>query len=208
MSQADGVIHVQVMKSADDPDPRIILYSEKAACVHCGISYPEFTPAAFSFNSPQGACPECDGLGTVSEFDPDAIIPDPGFSLRDGAVSLWANRNSIYFAEFLDAFTSHYNVDIYTPYEDLPESFKQVLLYGSGDERIPFYTDRGKRRHKFSKTFEGPHSRPETPVCGNQFLLFPGGNPAVHDLQALPGVRGRQAQSRQPRREGGGPGHP
>ena len=68
---------------------------------------------------------------------------------------MWANRNSIFFAEFLDALTRHYGVDIYTPYEQLPQAFKKVLLYGSGDEKILFYTDRGKRRRKISKQYEG-----------------------------------------------------
>lgn len=132
-----------------------ILFSEKAACVHCGISYPELTPASFSFNSPQGACPKCDGLGTTTEFDPDLIVSDPDLPIRQGALKPWANRNSVQFAEFLDALTSHYGVNIYTPYKNLPDEFKQVLLYGSGDTEIPFYMHRGTRRIDFTRPFEG-----------------------------------------------------
>ncbi len=132
-----------------------IRFSEKATCLRCGIGYPEFTPASFSFNSPQGACPRCDGLGTTTEFDPDLIVPNPELSLREGAVAIWANRSTMQFIEFLDALTSHYGVDIYTPYKDLPKHFKQVLMQGSGKDLIPFYFERGERRYTYKKPFEG-----------------------------------------------------
>ncbi|MFW6052563.1 MAG: excinuclease ABC subunit UvrA [Desulfosalsimonas sp.] len=152
LSYSEGFAEVE---SPDSNEPEPLLFSEKAACMHCGISYPELTPASFSFNSPQGACPECDGLGTAMEFDPALVIADPGLSLREGAVRPWANRNSVQFAEFLDALTCHYGVDIYTPYRDLPERFRSVLLYGSGDEEIPFSMSRGNRRVDFTRPFEG-----------------------------------------------------
>jgi len=149
MSQSDGLVTVDVLGM----EP--VLFSEKSACITCGISYPEFTPASFSFNSPQGACPKCDGLGSTTEFDPDLIIPNHELSLREGAVAPRANRNTVYFVEFLDALTSHYGVDIYTPYKDLPDHFKNVLLYGSGNERIRFYFERNNRRFTYQKLFEG-----------------------------------------------------
>jgi excinuclease ABC subunit A len=132
-----------------------LLFSEQSACTACGISYPEFTPASFSFNSPQGACPHCDGLGATTALDPDLIIPNPQLSLREGAVSVWAKRNSMHFVEFLDAITKHYGTDIYTPFKDLPEKFQQVILYGSGDTMISFYFERNHRRFTFQKPFEG-----------------------------------------------------
>ncbi|MGA9478727.1 MAG: excinuclease ABC subunit UvrA [Desulfobacterales bacterium] len=132
-----------------------IRFSEKATCLRCGIGYPEFTPASFSFNSPQGACPRCDGLGTTTEFDPVLIVPNPELSLREGAVAIWANRSTMQFIEFLDALTSHYGVDIYTPYKDLPKHFKKVLMRGSGKDLIPFYFERGERRYTYKKPFEG-----------------------------------------------------
>ncbi|MBW2513039.1 MAG: excinuclease ABC subunit UvrA [Deltaproteobacteria bacterium] len=132
-----------------------IYYSETPVCLNCGIQYPAFSPASFSFNSPRGACPKCDGLGVTSEFDPELIIPNPSLSLRQGAVALWANRSSVHYAEFLDALTSHYRTDIYTPYNDLPDHFKQVLLFGSGTERIPFYFERNNRRFSYHKPYEG-----------------------------------------------------
>ena len=156
VSQSNGIAMVDVSGK------RPVLFSEKAACITCGISYPEFTPASFSFNSPQGACPKCDGLGSTNVFDSDRIIPNPELSLREGAVILWANRNSVHFFEFLDALTMHYGVDIYTPYKDLPDNFKKVLLYGSGDEQISFYFERNNRRFNYRKSFEGIIPKLET----------------------------------------------
>jgi excinuclease ABC subunit A len=132
-----------------------IYFSETASCLNCGISYPAFTPASFSFNSPQGACSKCNGLGSTTAFDPELIVPNPGLSLREGAVSPWATRNSVHFAEFLDALTSHFKVDIYTPYKDLPQTFKNILLYGSAEDQIPFYFERNGRTYTYHKSFEG-----------------------------------------------------
>jgi excinuclease ABC subunit A len=149
LAQSDGLVEVDVLGKES------ILFSEKAACIDCGISYPEFTPASFSFNSPQGACPKCDGLGSTTEFDPDLIIPNHELSLREGAVAMWANRNTVHFTDFLDALTTHYGVDIYTPYLELPDHFKNALLYGSGKEEITFYFEQNNRRFSYKKTFEG-----------------------------------------------------
>jgi len=149
LAQSDGLVEVDVLGKES------ILFSEKAACIDCGISYPEFTPAGFSFNSPQGACPKCDGLGSTTEFDPDLIIPNHELSLRQGAVAMWANRNTVHFMDFLDALTTHYGVDIYTPYIELPDHFKNALLYGSGKEEITFYFEQNNRRFSYKKTFEG-----------------------------------------------------
>ncbi len=149
MALSEGLVTVDAVGQES------ILFSEKLACIRCGISYPEFTPASFSFNSPQGACTRCDGLGSTAEFDPELIIPNPELSLREGAVDIWANRNSMQFIEFIDALTSHYGVDIYTPYKELPESFKKGLLYGSGDEQIAFYFEGKDRRFTYKKPFEG-----------------------------------------------------
>jgi excinuclease ABC subunit A len=149
LGQSGGLVSVEIQ--GGEP----ILFSEQSACTTCGISYPEFTPASFSFNSPQGACPHCDGLGATTALDPDLIIPNPKLSLRQGAVSVWAKRNSMHFVEFLDAVTRHYGTDIYTPFKDLPEDFQQVILFGSGAAMITFYFERNHRRYTFQKPFEG-----------------------------------------------------
>ncbi|MEW6672534.1 MAG: excinuclease ABC subunit UvrA [Thermodesulfobacteriota bacterium] len=149
LSRSEGIVSVDVVGKAPQ------LFSEKAACIDCGISYPQLTPASFSFNSPQGACPKCDGLGSTTEFDPELIVPNAELSLREGAVALWAGRNSVHFVEFLDALTRHYGADIYTPYKDLPERFRQALLYGSNGEDIVYYFERNNRRYTYRKPFEG-----------------------------------------------------
>ena len=149
MTLSEGLVTVEALGQES------ILFSDTLACIQCGISYPEFSPASFSFNSPQGACTRCDGLGSTAEFDPALIIPNPELSLREGAVDIWANRNSMQFIEYIDALTMHYGVDIYTPYKNLPESFKNVLLYGSGDEQIAFYFEGKDRRFTYKKSFEG-----------------------------------------------------
>jgi excinuclease ABC subunit A len=131
------------------------LFSENASCVTCGISYPEFTPAGFSFNSPQGACSRCDGLGTVTEFDPDLIVPDQNISLRQGAVLPWENKDSVQFMEFLDALVTHYKEDIYKPFKALSSKFQQTILYGSKKEEIPFYLERAGKKITYKKVFEG-----------------------------------------------------
>ncbi len=131
------------------------LFSEKASCVRCNVSYPEFTPSSFSFNSPQGACKKCSGLGSVTAFDPDLIVPDQRLSLRQGAILPWENKDSVQFMEFLDALVTHYNEDIYTPFQKLSPKFQQVLLHGSNKEEISFYIEKMGKKIIYKKTFEG-----------------------------------------------------
>lgn len=131
-----------------------VLFSEKLACTNCSINYPELNPANFSFNSPQGACPECDGLGNTTELDPDLIVPDPKLSIRDGAIKPWANRSSFYYLDFIESICRHYNTDIYTPFEDLPEKCKKTLLFGSKDLITFTYENSGKKK-KDKKRYDG-----------------------------------------------------
>jgi len=137
------------------PGEKEIFFSQKAACRNCGISMPELTPQMFSFNNPHGACPECSGLGTKRYFDPDLIVPDPGLSLREGAIAPWATRQSIYYQQMLEAICQHYHVDGYTPYKNLPRKVQEVFLHGSGQETIKFYFERDDHRHYYKRPFEG-----------------------------------------------------
>ncbi|MBI3753631.1 MAG: excinuclease ABC subunit UvrA [Deltaproteobacteria bacterium] len=132
-----------------------ILFNEKLACVDCGISYPELTPAMFSFNSPHGACPECNGLGGKLYFDPDLVVPNKEISLREGAITPWEKKSSIYFHQMIDALSRHFNFDIYTPFKGLPKKVQDMLLYGSGEEEVEFYYEKGDRRYYYKKPFEG-----------------------------------------------------
>ena len=139
----------------DVVDGESIRFSEASACPACGIRHPELTPASFSFNSPHGACPKCSGLGSTTEFDPELIVPNPRLSLREGAVAAWAQRTSVHFIDFLEALTAHYGTTIYTPFADLPEGFRRVILYGSGEEAITYFFDRGPTRIRYQRPFEG-----------------------------------------------------
>ncbi len=143
---------VKILNLTDDSE---ILFSEKSSCIKCNVSYPEFTPASFSFNSPQGACKKCGGLGSITEFDINLIVPNKELSLRQGAIVPWMGKNSVQFAEFLDALTSFYNEDIYTPFNKLSAKFQKVLLQGSGKDTIPFYFERKGKRITYKKKFEG-----------------------------------------------------
>jgi excinuclease ABC subunit A len=131
------------------------LFSEQHACADCGISYPEITPRMFSFNNPYGACPDCSGLGTRMYFDPEEVVPNPALSLREGAIVPWETRTGFYYHQLLEALADHYGFDIRTPFDQLPERLRQILLYGSGEESVRFFYDQGQKRHFYEKPFEG-----------------------------------------------------
>jgi len=155
LAESGGRAVVDVLAAGTARPSETLVLSENAVCVNCDESFPEFTPASFSFNSPQGACPQCSGLGVSTEFDPDLIVPNPTLSLREGAVAPWANRTTVRHTEFLEALAGHYGQDIYTPFEDLSKAFKDVLMYGSGDEGIPFSFEGGKHHIIRNDPFEG-----------------------------------------------------
>ena len=112
-------------------------FNAKFACPHCSFAIGELEPRLFSFNSPLGACPACEGLGEQSFFDPARIVAFPEISLASGAIKGWDKRNAYYFA-MLESLANHYQFDLETPFEQLPADLQQVLLYGSGDESIKF----------------------------------------------------------------------
>ena len=155
---ADGTVRVETVDSpaggVATPE-QSILFSEKHACIECGISYPEIAPRMFSFNNPHGACPDCSGLGTRMYFDPDQVVPNPALSLREGAVSPWETRTGFYYQQLLEALSDHYGFDINIPFHALAEKVRRILLHGSGKEEVKFWFDQGGRRHFYSKPFEG-----------------------------------------------------
>ncbi len=146
---ADGLVRIE------EPDTAGQLYSVKHACIDCGLSYPEITPRMFSFNNPHGACPDCSGLGTRNYFDVEQVIPDPGLSLREGAILPWDSRTGYYYQALLEALAEHYHFSMRTPFSKLPENARLKLLQGSGQEKIRFFFDQGERRHYYEKPFEG-----------------------------------------------------
>jgi excinuclease ABC subunit A len=129
------------------------LFSSKFACPICSYSLPELEPRLFSFNNPMGACPECDGLGQITFFDPKRVVAHPSLSLAAGAVKGWDRRNQFYF-QMLQSLAAFYEFDIDAAFEDLPEKVRKTLLYGSGKQAIPFsyINERGRasvREHAF-----------------------------------------------------------
>lgn len=154
LSIANGRVLIQLLPISADQQTITLPFSETPVCTTCGIHSPELSPASFSFNSPHGACAECSGLGTDALFDPELIVPNPELSLRDGAVDFWANRNSLYFTEFIEGFATCYQSDIYTPFKDLPKAFRHALFNGTGDRMIPFPGEQESDRIT-PKPFEG-----------------------------------------------------
>lgn len=133
---AEGNVLIDVI------DGEEILFSEHHACPLCGFSIGELEPRMFSFNSPFGACPECDGLGTKLEVDADLVIPDPSLSLKDNAIAPWEPTSSQYYPELLKAVAEHFGISMNAPVSELPEDEMNIILHGSKDEKIRFrYTN-------------------------------------------------------------------
>ncbi|HSF47854.1 MAG TPA: excinuclease ABC subunit UvrA, partial [Burkholderiales bacterium] len=131
------------------------LFSAKFACPICSYSLPELEPRLFSFNNPMGACPNCDGLGTVSFFDPKRVVVFPQLSLASGAIKGWDRRNHFYF-QMLESLAAHYGFDAHKPFDELPQEIQDVVLCGSGGEKIRF-SYLSERGHAFTRehAFEG-----------------------------------------------------
>jgi excinuclease ABC subunit A len=130
-------------------------FSAKFACPVCSYSLPELEPRIFSFNSPMGACPTCDGLGVIQFFDPKRIVAHPELSLAAGAIRGWDRRTPFYF-QMLCSLAAHYGFEVDTPFRDLPDSVRQIVLYGSGREELPFsYLGETGRMSARTHAFEG-----------------------------------------------------
>ncbi|MEX2165526.1 MAG: excinuclease ABC subunit UvrA [Methyloceanibacter sp.] len=147
---------IAIAEFADQASERII-FSAKFACPVSGFTIEEIEPRLFSFNNPYGACPACDGLGTELFFEPELVVPDESLSLARGAIAPWARTSatSPYYQQTLDALAKHYRQPMTKPWKSLPEVFREVVLYGSGDEEIKFTYDDGVRHYATTKPFEG-----------------------------------------------------
>ena len=134
------------------------VFSELNACPECNISYEEFTPRMFSFNSPYGACERCHGLGTMYTMDRSLIVPDASLSIRAGAIRPWrfGGRSLVrYYNRLLRSLAKHYEFDLETPFKELPAKIRNAILHGSGGESIRMYFWRGGGIHYYRKAFEG-----------------------------------------------------
>ena len=141
--------------AVDMESGRSLAFSARFACPVCQFALGELEPRLFSFNNPAGACPKCDGLGMVDFFDPDRVVAHPELSLAGGAIRGWDRRNQFYF-QMLVCLAQHYDFDIETPFGDLPQNVRDVVLYGSGHTRIAFryLADSGRLTRK-EHSFEG-----------------------------------------------------
>ncbi|MBX3547780.1 MAG: excinuclease ABC subunit UvrA [Xanthobacteraceae bacterium] len=143
------------MKRGTQDDPNRILFSEKFACPVSGFTIAEIEPRLFSFNSPHGACPECDGLGIEKQIDPDLVVPDPKKSLREGAVAPWSRSSSPYYTQTLEALGRKYKFSQQVAWKELPKKIRDIVLYGSGEDEVKFVYDDGARTFETRKPFEG-----------------------------------------------------
>ena len=144
---------IAVAENADDGERTI--FSAKFACPVSGFTIDEIEPRLFSFNNPFGACPACDGLGTSMFFDPDLVVPDPGKSLRAGAITPWANSSSSYYEQTLESLARHFGVSAATPFAELDRAVRDGILYGTGDAPVEMSYNDGKRSYTIDRPFEG-----------------------------------------------------
>ena len=150
LSLSEGIALIQLNDSEQTSD---LIFSSQYSCPQCGYSLPELEPRSFSFNNPAGACEKCDGLGVTQFFDPDLLIENTDLSIAEGAIRGWDRRN-VYYFHLISSLSKHYKFDVEVPFKKLPNKIRQILLQGSGNERIDFsyMNDRGDkitRKHRF-----------------------------------------------------------
>src|SRR6059058_3422606 len=153
---ADGIAIAEwADKDPGEEEARRLIFSEKFACPVSGFTISEIEPRLFSFNNPYGACPVCDGLGAKLAFDADLIVPDKDKTLHKGAISPWAKGPSPLYTQTLQALARHYGFSMDEAWWKLPDVAKQVVLHGSGEEKVRFIYDDNARKYEVNKTFEG-----------------------------------------------------
>ena len=158
LSLSDGLVYVEHvnenMPNEHQKEEKMI-FSSKFACPESGFTIEEIEPRLFSFNSPYGACSECEGLGVDLYIDPKLVVPDERLSLIDGAIKPWANSSSLYYAQTLAAIASHYKFSLDTEWKKLSKQHQDIILYGSDNEEIKFSYDDGYEKYSNKKKFEG-----------------------------------------------------
>ena len=147
---SDGIVYAE---NADGGERTV--FSSRFACPVSGFTIEEIEPRLFSFNSPHGACPECDGLGVETFFDPNLVVPDGRLALAGGSVAPWNGGQTPYYGQTLQSIARHYKASTRTPWEELPDRVRHVVLYGSGEEPIEFSYKDGVRAYSVTKPFEG-----------------------------------------------------
>jgi excinuclease ABC subunit A len=150
---AEGIASIAVM--THEGHEELQTFSEKLACTYCGLSFDELAPRNFSFNSPYGACPTCDGLGTRLEVDSELVVPDPTLSINEGALAPWASNTLEYWYRVLEAVGEVHGFSLDTPWKKLPKRARDVVLYGSDEEIYVRYKNRYGRQRAYYTTYEG-----------------------------------------------------
>ncbi|HSH71196.1 MAG TPA: excinuclease ABC subunit UvrA, partial [Deferrisomatales bacterium] len=153
LARAEGLVAVETRPREGEASERF-LFSERFACVECGVSFPEMSPRAFSFNSPHGACPDCDGLGTRVAVVPEQVVADPAKSVLDGAVAVWDAPTANYYRQVLRSVVAHFGADPAIPWQELPEAVRHAVLYGTAEE-IAFRFDGENSSYRSTKAFDG-----------------------------------------------------
>ena len=148
---AEGVAEIQLVE-----DGEILTFSQHLACTHCGLSFEELAPRSFSFNSPYGACPDCAGLGTRYEVDPELVVPNPDLDLAHGAIAPWAGARTEYFSRLLGAVAESFGFAVTTPWSKLTKAERKILLYGTGTKRVHVaYRNRYGTPRQYDTVYEG-----------------------------------------------------
>ena len=150
LAMSDGIAYVEDASSGERT-----VFSSKFACPVSGFTIEEIEPRLFSFNSPHGACPKCDGLGTQSFFDPSLVVPDERRPLAEGAVAPWTGAQSPYYDQTLESLARHFKVSARTPWAELPERVRQGILFGTGETPVKLTYKDGVRAYDVTKPFEG-----------------------------------------------------
>lgn len=150
LAEGDGAM---IVAPEDGPER---VFTSRFACPHCDIIYPELVPQIFSFNTPTGMCPECQGLGTVTGVDPGLLVADPSKSIPEGALKIFGNVKTQHVGHVLEGLAQHYDFDLHKPWRDLPAHIQQVILFGSNGEQITFcYRSESGREFTYAKEYEG-----------------------------------------------------
>jgi excinuclease ABC subunit A len=150
LALSDGVAYMENVETSERT-----VFSSRFACPVSGFTIEEIEPRLFSFNSPHGACPACDGLGTETFFDPAVVVPDERLSLADGAIAPWTGSQSPYYDQTLQSLAKHFKVTTKTPWQDLPNRVRDAILNGTGEEPVAFTYKDGVRAYTVTKPFEG-----------------------------------------------------
>jgi excinuclease ABC subunit A len=152
---ADGIAVAEFADGGEGGEPRRVIFSAKFACPVSGFTIPEIEPRLFSFNNPFGACPACDGLGEQLKIDPALVAPDPDKTLNQGAIAPWGKAASPLQTQTLEALAKAYRFSLDAPWSKLPESVRDIILFGTGDDEVRFVFEDGMRRYEVTKPFEG-----------------------------------------------------